>query len=222
MELTTKRDARAAGLKHYFTGCACPRGHVSLRFVSTGGCVECLREKKAENAERHAPAKRAYSHRYRAENRDQVRAAGRAHYHANRDTYLTRSSAWHEANKDRASELRLEFVARNPGYFKGYREEHRVERAADGSKRRAARRQAVPAWFGELDELVLLEAFDVASRRERVTGFEWHVDHMVPLQAKQACGLHCASNMQVIPASVNLSKGNKMKLTEAGQWVRLT
>ena len=86
--------------------------------------------------------------------------------------------------------------------------------------RRALRAAATPPWFGELDELVALEATELAERREQATGAAWHVDHMVPLRAKTACGLHVGVNLQVIPAAMNIAKGNKLRLTEPGEWLR--
>lgn len=42
--IISRADAEAAGLKHFFTGVPCKRGHVCERYVSgTAGCIECSR-----------------------------------------------------------------------------------------------------------------------------------------------------------------------------------
>lgn len=46
--IITREDARNQGLKHYFTGKPCPRGHIDYRFVSVGTCKACGREKAME------------------------------------------------------------------------------------------------------------------------------------------------------------------------------
>jgi len=38
----TRESAHAAGARHFFTGEACKRGHISNRFVANGGCVDCV------------------------------------------------------------------------------------------------------------------------------------------------------------------------------------
>lgn len=44
MQIVTKKDAKLIGLKHFFTGKPCKRGHIDRRFVSTGVCVSCNRD----------------------------------------------------------------------------------------------------------------------------------------------------------------------------------
>jgi hypothetical protein len=39
--LTTRREAADAGLKRYYTGRPCKRGHDCQRFTTTGVCVQC-------------------------------------------------------------------------------------------------------------------------------------------------------------------------------------
>ena len=58
----------------------------------------------------------------------------------------------------------------------------------------------------EFDEFVFQEAFRLRELRKETTGIEWHIDHIVPLNHKQACGLHNAYNFQVVPAVWNLRK----------------
>lgn len=41
MLITTRQDAQRLGIKRFFTGVQCQRGHAAERYTSTGGCVEC-------------------------------------------------------------------------------------------------------------------------------------------------------------------------------------
>lgn len=53
-------------------------------------------------------------------------------------------------------------------------------------------------------------------RLEALTGFKWQVDHRVPLSKG---GAHCAANLQVIPARLNLRKHAKSLYQEPFAWV---
>jgi 5-methylcytosine-specific restriction endonuclease McrA len=45
----TRKAAKAAGLKYYFTGKPCKRaGHIDRRYVAQFGCMTCVREKAKE------------------------------------------------------------------------------------------------------------------------------------------------------------------------------
>jgi hypothetical protein len=41
----TRVKARKRGMKRYFTGRQCSKGHVAQRLVSNGGCVKCNRDR---------------------------------------------------------------------------------------------------------------------------------------------------------------------------------
>lgn len=91
--------------------------------------------------------------------------------------------------------------------------EREAQRQRDKANARATR--AKQARFNdELTELVVKEAHDLRKRRNEMLGFEWHVDHLVPLKGKDVCGLHIWSNLAVIPKVENLRKGNKNSLHE--------
>lgn len=74
------------------------------------------------------------------------------------------------------------------------------------ASRRAAKLQATPSWASEA---LILAIYEECQLRSEETGIVHHVDHVVPLISDIVCGLHCEDNMQILPASVNLSKGNR-------------
>ena len=41
MEIISCREARKRGLKYYYTGKSCHRGHVVKRLTKTGRCIGC-------------------------------------------------------------------------------------------------------------------------------------------------------------------------------------
>lgn len=77
-----------------------------------------------------------------------------------------------------------------------------------GARRRAREKAVTLPFDTDLFDLVEREAHDLAQRRTRIFGFEWHVDHIVPLQSDLVCGLHNEWNLAVITGSENSKKRN--------------
>ena len=135
-----------------------------------------------------------YMRKYYQNNKNSCIESRKLHYLKNKTKYQALNKFWKQTNRDAVN--------------------------ATNSKRRSVKINAVPSWYGELDELVMVEAQHLAKLRENATGFKWNVDHMIPLQAKEACGLHCASNIQVIPESVNCAKKNSLELINQFEWIK--
>lgn len=156
---------------------------------------------------------------YRTANKTKVRAGQRrwelanpekrgAYYRAavERDPEAIRAQWQRNYNPAMAKEAAKRWKKRNPWA------------AAETQRRRvAAKLNAVPAWA---NRFFISEIYDLAARRTKVTGIEWHVDHIVPLQSKVACGLHCETNLAVVPARLNIAKGNKLvaNAAEGAPW----
>jgi hypothetical protein len=106
-----------------------------------------------------------------------------------------------ERNKDRR-DVQKEAIAEQR---KVYDKNNRHVNTARSARRRAAKMQATPSWSNKehIESLYLITAIN------REGGYDMHVDHIVPLQSDTVCGLHCEANLQLLPASDNISKGNR-------------
>lgn len=82
---------------------------------------------------------------------------------------------------------------------------------ARSAKRRAAKLQALPKWLTKAEHEQIKEFYEIAEMFKLYIGEEYHVDHIIPLQGENVCGLHVPWNLQVIPAKENLSKSNKLQ-----------
>lgn len=166
------------------------------------------------------PCRRASTARYVKANPDKTRMAQTQWQRDNATAVNAKNAKWRVSHPEslkkwRASnpDMRRGRYAQNPqsglAAVKKYNANNPHKVRAINAKYRAKKLQAIPKWFGELDELIIQEAHALAKQRTKQTGFKWHVDHEVPLQSKLVCGFHIGCNIQVIPASANISKGNR-------------
>lgn len=57
MEIISRKEAQALGLKRYFTGKPCGKGHIAERYVSDTACLQCHRDKHAKRRQKNWKAK---------------------------------------------------------------------------------------------------------------------------------------------------------------------
>lgn len=91
-----------------------------------------------------------------------------------------------------------------------YRKVHKAKVNATNAKRQSDKLQRTPKWLTSLhfQQIELFYAAAVSLTKE--FNVSMHVDHIVPLKGKNVSGLHVPWNLQVIPASENISKGNRL------------
>jgi hypothetical protein len=121
-------------------------------------------------------------------NPDRVAAANKKFYSANKEDYARRAS---EARKQR------------PQMFNEI-----------NARYRSRKKRSMPSWLTEEQKEQIVSVYAHARDCELVSGESYHVDHIVPLQGKDICGLHVPWNLQVLPADVNISKSNKYEPDE--------
>ena len=153
------------------------------------------------------PCFNAYAYRIRAQMSDEKKEKAKA---AQRKL----AYEWAERNPEKRKKSARDYADRNKEkiseYSKEWSRKNRDKRRTYLSDYRAKQFNASVEWDVELSDLVLREAHHLARAREEHTGIKWHVDHIIPLKSKIVCGLHVWTNWQVIPATVNQSKQNKV------------
>ena len=55
-----------------------------------------------------------------------------------------------------------------------------------------------------------IKAVEREVRRRRKRGEDVTVGHIIPIQSRYVCGLHCTANLCIEPARDNYSKGNRV------------
>lgn len=85
-----------------------------------------------------------------------------------------------------------------------------VTKLAIGAKRRATKLNATPKWLTkqQLHKIKLIYALRLNLTRK--TGITHHVDHIVPLNHPEVCGLHVPWNLRVITEEENVAKSNSL------------
>ena len=191
-QITSRAQAKAAGLKTYFTGNPCPQGHIANRKTKSGTCVECCNQGTKQWHAKNADHNADYGKEYRKKRGDELLKAKRNY-----------QREWIAQNKD-------EKRRRDAEYEKQKREEKNASflasRAAITKRYESARHSAVPAWA---DHDLINDMYQLA-QVFRSIGLDIHVDHIVPLQGKTVSGLHTHDNLQLMIRSANQAKGNRI------------
>lgn len=158
--IVTRAEAKASGLKRFFDGTPCVRGHICQRYALQGQCVECnnaaFRAYRAENLERERARRADYYGKTREREREfyrtnasKIRPQQRAYYARNVMTIRAKARAarladlehhrqierrYREQNSERVRRRRLAWLKANPAWRKVKKHRRRAkERNAPGS-----------------------------------------------------------------------------------------
>ena len=194
-----RAEAISKGLVHFSTGNVCKRCNTDKKYSSSGDCVYCHQSKGKEK-------KKVWREK-------------------NREHYLAQAKEYRERTKQHRREYSIKYRARTVEQRAEYNKQHRLNNlehyneyrkrymqekpymnASHQATRRAIKIKATPKW---VDFKAIKAVYLKRDRLRHETGRDYHVDHIVPLNNKNVCGLHVPWNLQVMLARDNIIKSNK-------------
>jgi hypothetical protein len=215
----TRAEAKAQGLKRYFTGKPCPHGHISERHVSSMGCLACNAERvklpyqndpdvHAKQAKyRRTPKRRAYMAEY---NRQYSQDPGnRAKINERRRTPEFRA---------KQLEYERQQYQSDPNYRLACNLRSRVYGALKTGVKSARTMELIGCTIEQLWDH-LEHQFQPGMTRENM-GSVWHHDHIKPCASfnledpAQQSACFGFMNLQPLFGAENIAKGAKLETEE--------
>ena len=180
------------------------------------------REYSADNRERY----RICNKQWREKNRAYDSARKKKWNEENKERVLAARNMWRLKNKEQVNATYRVWLTANREHRQAYEAKRQISNRKHNrelqriryrtnpnpaifhvAQRRAMKYRAAPAWA---NRFFIEEIYDLARLRTKLTGFKWHVDHVVPLKSPIVCGLHWEGNLKVIPATENIKKKNHL------------
>jgi hypothetical protein len=139
-----------------------------------------------------------YAKSYREDNPEKIKESRKARYESNKEAINAKNKEWRDS---KPREYHNE-------YLRKWKSENRGKVVQSGKKRSIPMSKCLKLLGGQQIG-VLNQFYNYASRISECIGIKHHVDHVLPLAGDGFTGLHVPWNLQVIPATINLRKGNR-------------
>lgn len=146
----------------------------------------------------------------------QSEAYYKGRYQRDKEEMKVQAKIRYEANKEhilpRNAEYKKEWDRENPEkkskYFKNWCAKYPEKRRLKDKTRQKRFRTATPKWLTKEQKNDIKFFYIIAENYTKITGIQYHVDHIIPLKGEIVSGLHVPWNLQVITKQENLRKGN--------------
>ena len=140
-------------------------------------------------------------------NKEKVKENQKKHYYKNYESRMA------NARKQNAKKVGVPLTEeqRNKNKARGKRhyEANKTQYHMKSLFYKMRKAKAMPSFA---NKFYIEEIYSLARLRTKVTGFQWDVDHIIPLKGEKVCGLHVEWNLRVIPHLENIKKGNRICL----------
>jgi len=210
MQIVSLEEAKRLGLKHYFTGKPCKRGHIQQRLTSCRKCVDCQAEyyeerkeewsaKGAEYRRQNPEKKRQRDRDYHYKNRDRVLEQKKEYWHRTRIEQLARKKEYRDKNKEKTRASIRRWESENKERVLASKLRYEKERRANDPIYAIKRRMRVA-----VSRFARAYGYEKSARTEAIIGCswqefrlhierqfhngmnwdnmdKWHIDHIVPM-----------------------------------------
>ena len=191
--IVTRKEAKSLGLRRYFTGAPCVKGHIAERHTTDKTCIECKRERAS------LPKNRASKARREARPKHKTRRAANMRRLREQDPegYRARQNAWMKLN-----------IGRVRRYSRDWNKRNKLYRRAQQAARRSNE--------GSYSSNDVLDIYRKQKGRCAACGVKlrrvFDVDHIVPLKRG---GTSWPRNLQLLCRTCNRSKKDRDPLDYA-------
>lgn len=221
LHLIRRKDAKAAGLKKYFSTSICQRSHISERYTKSGDCIACASEKQRERCALAMEIKygsiedrAAKSAERKESSRIKEAERSRQYYALNKEACKKRNAEYVKANPDGAKirETRRMQKDRDKVYSrnKAWRKQNPLAEKAWQHKRRALKAGAEGSFTKEEIEKLFSQQKGrcaICTKKLHKEGKnKFHADH---IEAIINGGSNWISNIQLTCPGCNLRKSDK-------------
>jgi len=189
----TRGEAVALGVKRYFTGVPCLRGHFSYRKACNTACIECHKENTRAFEALHIEEKRERGREYAARNREKN---------------TRRSAEWAKSNKGKIIDYQSRFrkTEKRRAYVTEWLKNNKEKTASYRANRRSRELSAEGVHNGaNIIEIRKHQCDRCACCSANVKG-SGHIDHIISLARG---GSNWPRNLQILCGPCNQSKSDR-------------
>lgn len=194
VQIISRADAKAQGLKWYFSGKPCIHGHLEVKLVSSGRCKVCSALHAKDWVERNKGRVNDYLKDWRANNGDLIKRLNKDWQSRNRQSQIEKRRSQAEVLRKKVAD----WQKKNPDKCSLY-----------ARNRRALKKTSGTHTLAEIEALLKKQNFKCAScfiQIKNVGKNGRHADHIVAISTG---GTNDISNIQMLCQPCNSRKYNK-------------